>query len=411
MQLLEHIGARTAAALEEHRSRAAAAIDADRAVRPGERREREQRSLGQHRIPVGLVEIQPIRRQRPIGNLAVTWHQAARGVVVLDHLQPRRQHLVCLVVQADRGARQIVEQSLHPIMEQRHPVLHAGMSSALRDREVDRILGRRLAEHVAPARAEAGDRIGVERHLRHRPKGQALSAIGAALGGGIEDADRLDGVAEQVEPHRIGLTGGKDVDDAAAHGVFARLHDRAGAAIAAGFQEARELLGLHGAVGAQLKAGTAKRGPRRHALHQRVHRGQHDARTGRLLQQARQRGDALRHQCRIGRHAVVREAVPGGEAQHFRFRRDEGQRLRQPRHSRVVARYMEDGTRKLTTTAGEQEGVPTLGGAEDRCGGHRSPPPPSPSRKGRERTVHRRPRSAHAAASGCPPPPGSAGAR
>ena len=78
---------------------------------------------------------------------------------------------------------------------------------------------------------------------------------------GSKIADQLDGVAEQVEPHRIGLAGGKDVDDAAAHGVFARLHDRAGAAIAAGFQEARELLGLHGAVGAQLQAGTAQTRP------------------------------------------------------------------------------------------------------------------------------------------------------
>ncbi len=186
-----------------------------------------------------------------------------------------------------------------------------------------------------------------------------------------------------VSPNRSSRTGslspaGKDVDDAAAHGVFARLHDRAGAAIAVGLQEARELLRLHGAVGAQLQAGAAERRARRHALHQRVHRGQHDARTGGLLQQARQRGDALRHQGRIRRHAVVRKAVPGGEAQHLRLRHHERQRLRQPRHPRVVARDMQDRPRELAAAARQQEGVPPLRRAEDRCGGHRSPPPPRP---------------------------------
>ena len=282
--------------------------------------------------------------------------------MVGDHLQPRGQHLVRLVIQADRGARQIVEQRLHPFVEQRHPVLHARMSAAVRDRQIDRILGRRLAEDVPPARAEAGDRIRVERHFGHRPQGQALPAIGAALGAGIEDADRFDRVAEQVEPHRIGLAGGEDVDDAAAHGVFARLHHRAGAAIAVGFQEARQLLRLHRAVGAQFEAGAGERGARRHALHQGVHRGQHDARTGWLLQQARQRGDALRHQRGIGRHAVVGQAVPGGEAQDLRLRHHEGQRLGQPRHARVVARDVQDGPGELATAAGEQEGVPALRG-------------------------------------------------
>ena len=45
-KLVEHVGAGPAAALEEHRPGAAAAIDADRAIRPGELREREQRAIG-----------------------------------------------------------------------------------------------------------------------------------------------------------------------------------------------------------------------------------------------------------------------------------------------------------------------------------------------------------------------------
>ena len=44
-------------------------------------------------------------------------------------------------------------------------------------------------------------------------------------------------VAEQVEPDRLGLAGGEQVDDAAAHGEFARLHHRAGAAVAVALRE------------------------------------------------------------------------------------------------------------------------------------------------------------------------------
>ena len=368
-QLIERVGAR-AGALEEHRPRSAAAIDADRAVRLGKGREGEQRAAGQHRVPAGLVEIQPIRRQWPVRHLAIARHQPARGVVVLDHLEPRRQHLVRLVVQADRGPGQVVEQRLHPLVEQGHPVLHAGMPPTVRDRQIDRVVGRRLAEGLPPSRAEPRDRVRVERHLRDRPQDQTLALIGAALGSGIEDADRLDRVAEQVEPHRIRLAGREDVDDAAAHGVFAWLHHRAGAAVAVGLQEAGELLRLHGAVGAQFQAGVGERRAGWNALDQRVHRGEHDARSSGLFQQACERGDALRHQRRVRRHAVVGEAVPGGEAQHLGLRSGEGQRLGQACHPRIVAGGVQDGAGELAAAAGQQEGVPPLRRAEDRSDGH-----------------------------------------
>ena len=60
----------------------------------------------------------------------------AGGVMVGDHLQPRAQHVLGLVVEADRGAWQVVQQRLHPGVEQRHPVLHAGVAAAGGDRLV-----------------------------------------------------------------------------------------------------------------------------------------------------------------------------------------------------------------------------------------------------------------------------------
>ena len=125
------------------------------------------------------------------------------GVVVGDHLQPRRQHLVGLVVEADRGAGQIVEQRLHPLVEQRHPVLHAGMPPPFGDRQIDRVLGRRLAEQLAPAGAEAGDR---------RPCRAAPRRPGAGSGAGARSALRwVPGskmrIDSMVSPNRSSRTG------------------------------------------------------------------------------------------------------------------------------------------------------------------------------------------------------------
>ncbi len=282
------------------------------------------------------------------------------------------------MVQADRGAGQVVEQRLHALMEQRHPMLHAGMAPPIRDRQVNRVRGRRLAEQFAPAGSKTADRIRVERHFRHRPEGQPLPAIGTALRRWVEDADQLDRVAEQVEANRLGLAGRENVDNAAAHGVFAGFHHRAGTPIAGGLQEAGQLLRLHRAASAQLQAGAGERGTRRHALHQGIHCGQHDARPGGHLQQARQRGDALGDQRRIGRHTVIRQAVPGREPQHFRLRRDERQRLRQPCHARIVAGDVQHRAGEFAAATGEQESVPTLGGAEYRGGCHGAHIPPAP---------------------------------
>ncbi len=287
--------------------------------------------------------------------------------MVRHHLEARREHVFRLMVEADRGvAAKIVGQRLHAFMEQRHPMLHAGMPAAVADREVERIAGRLLPEQLAPLGAEAADAGGVEEHLVDRPQHQPVQLGAAALGGGVEAADALDGVAEQVEPHRLALSRGEDVDDAAAHRILARLHDGAGAAVAVGLQEAGEVLDLDRAVHRQRTAAVVEDVARRHLLHQRVHRGQHDARLAGGLQQAGQGGDAFADQLGIGRDAVVRQAVPGREAQHLGIGREEAQALGQPRHPDVVARHVQQrAARELLRPPRQQHRVPALGRVVD----------------------------------------------
>ena len=167
--------------------------------RPASRPSRRGRGRGG---PAAAGGTAPRRRAAP---------GAAGGVVVGDHLQPAPQHLLGLVVEADRGAGQVVEQRLHRVMEQRHPVLHAGMAPALGDRQVERVLRRAGAEQLAPAGAEAGDRCRRRASTsRDRPQRQALGAWRRCAGcAGSKRADRSrscrrTGRAAPARPRRRG---------------------------------------------------------------------------------------------------------------------------------------------------------------------------------------------------------------
>ena len=108
---------------------------------------------------------------------------------------------------------------------------------------------------------------------------------------------------------------------------------------------------------------------RRHALHQRVDRGQHDARRGGRLQQARQRGDALADQFRVGRDAVVGQAVPGGKAQHARVcgakkaSASAIRAMRRRRGRRAAAGRGARAARRASRTASHPSGAPQTGTA------------------------------------------------
>ena len=60
-----------------------------------------------------------------------------------------------------------------------------------------------------------------------------VQRLQAPLAGDLEPADRLDLVAEELDPHRLVPVGGEDVEDAAAAGELAGQFDRAGVVEAA----------------------------------------------------------------------------------------------------------------------------------------------------------------------------------
>ena len=84
----------------------------------------------QRLLPVLLGEEQALGRHWVIGRRAEGFaleRLLARLVVILDLLEPLRPRVVVQRIEGHDRVRQIVEQSLQPLMEQRQPVLHALM--------------------------------------------------------------------------------------------------------------------------------------------------------------------------------------------------------------------------------------------------------------------------------------------
>ena len=152
------------------------------------------------------------------------------------------------------------------------------------------------------------------------------------------------------------------LDDAAAHGELARLAHRIGADIPVVAKEALQPVEPDPPARAQGQDAAVEEVPRRHALDQRVDRGQHDQR--RVAATGRQPGqgvDAAADDLAIGRHPVVRQTVPGRKGQRVEFRVEEFEGRSKARHPTVVAADMQPGQHMtLGNDIADRRGLVTL---------------------------------------------------
>ena len=107
----------------------------------------------------------------------------------------------------------------------------------LRQVDQDRRRGGKVVEEP-----RGGLRGGVLR--RQRQDEQLVELPDRALGRGIEQADRLDIVAEELEPRRTGLARREDVDDPAAQAPLPHGHDRLDLLVAASLQRFEQKLAV-----------------------------------------------------------------------------------------------------------------------------------------------------------------------
>ena len=287
---------------------------------------------------------------RCLGALAVL-------VIIGDRLEPRLAGgLHAAVADDQRVLADMVEQRLEPLLEQRQPMFHAGQAAAFADRLVERVTRRGGAKGFAIAAAEALDAFLVQQRLGRGEEGEAGDLAGGTLVGGIEGAHALDLVTEEVEPKRLRLARGEEIDQATAHGIFAGVVHRIGAHIAVGGEQRGELVACDPLTRFQVRdqLADAERGER--ALRGGVDGGEDKLRRlgGRL--QLVQRADPLRHDAQGGRGPVIEKAVPRGIFDDLDLRREEARGAGDRAHRRFVRRDEHRPRRRRAGEIGEQAG-------------------------------------------------------
>ncbi len=235
-------------------------------------------------------------------------------------------------------------------------MVEPGQPPPVRHRLIDRVAGRGGAEALAVARAEAPDAVLVEQGLGGGQEGEAAFLVaGGALGRRIEAAHALDLVAEEVEPQPLALARREEVDDSAAHRIFAGILDGVGAVVAVGAEQGRQF--RHVDPLARRETGDELADPERGqgALGRGVDGGDEKLRPGRLALKRVEGRQPLRRGAQRRRGPVVGQAVPGREGEHLELGREIGRRVLEMPHRRLVGR---DEHRPALRGAREVRGEP-----------------------------------------------------
>jgi hypothetical protein len=207
-------------------------------------------------------------------------------------------------------------------------VFETGIAPPLADRLVEPVVAGRCAEGRHIGLPEALDALGGELNLAHGHEIQGAQGPDRALRLRIEGADRFERITEEVEAHRVGQPCRKEIDDAAAHRVFARVPNGARAQEAVGLEPVDQLRRVDHVAGRRREGLGRDAGFRGHALDQGVHGRREDARLvlgGLGAGEPRERRHPLRGDGAVGRHPVIGLAVPGRERQDLDLGRDEGE--------------------------------------------------------------------------------------
>ncbi len=335
-------------------------VDDLRVVRHGKRCQPHQRQLGEPFLPLLVGEIEPVRRQRLVDRPAAgMFHRFAPGIVIIrDLLEAFEGCVLALRLDHDRRIAEIIEQRIHPLLEQRQPVFHAGIAAALADGLVKLVVALRRAEFRDIAHPETPDGLGDQLEFRHRHQIEGAHVESRALGFGIEGADRFQRVAEEVEAHRLIEPGREQIEDTAAHGIFAGLAHRRRPIVAVVLQPGDDGIHRHHLPRRDRQRLRRDHSARGHALHGGVDGGQHDQRlfTADQPRQPCQRGQPLRQDAAMRGDPVIGLAVPGGKLHHRQIGREERKRARQLLHARAVATDHGNADRRPLRPGGDRAG-------------------------------------------------------
>ena len=177
---------------------------------------------------------------------------------------------------------------------------------------VDAAFGRVTLQQFAPATTELGPRRFVHRELAPGQQAHLGHGVEAALAVGVKGADAVDLIVKQIHPERHVRAHRKQVDQTAAHRVFAGT-DHLGDMAVAGQRKLRFELGfVQLLLGLKFKGIGRQKARRRQAVERGGGRHQHhiDALGLVALADAPQRSQPLADQVLVWREAVVGQGLP-----------------------------------------------------------------------------------------------------
>ena len=165
----------------------------------------------------------------------------------------------------------------------------------LRDDDAGRPGASEVVEH-------GGAAIVVE-HVAQRNDGDLIDRGNGALVGGIVGAKRFNRIADELQPDRVRLAGGKDIDDTAPDGELAMLVGRVFAGEAGIDEQLRQIGGRNVDPWLQLERGGDELLRRADARQQSGGRGNDDARAA--VSESVERARPRRGNAHVRRHAAV----------------------------------------------------------------------------------------------------------
>ena len=210
------------------------------------------------------------------------------------------------------GRRQVVEHGGRLVKEQRQVVLDTGGCQAFAHVLVD-AAARRVALHqLAPLVAEAGACCIVHREFASRQQAHFLYRVQAALAVRVKGTDAVDLVIKQIHPVRLLRAHRVQVDQAAAHRIFAGAHHLAHMGIAGHGQLTSQRRLVQLLAGLEMEGITGQKRGRAEPVERRAGRNQHHIGTvmAVVLADTPQRRQTLADQVLVRREAVIGQGFP-----------------------------------------------------------------------------------------------------
>src|SRR5215210_2126452 len=126
------------------------------------------------------------------------FQRLAAGLVVVDDLlEALAGGILALRLDRNRRTIEIIEKGIHPILEQRQPMLHARMTATFTDSLVQGIVTSRRTERRHIAHAKTADRLRNELEFRNRDQIERAHIQVRALGFRLERTNGFQAVAKE----------------------------------------------------------------------------------------------------------------------------------------------------------------------------------------------------------------------